>query len=210
MDKLYINTLAPKTKKLLEKIQNIPWLKDFYLAGGTAFALQYGHRQSVDLDWFTNKNFSTKILLKKLSDVGKFELLNEEEWTLEGYLEGVKVSFMKYPYPLLEKTIKFNGGVMLAAPLDIALMKVTAISGRNVRKDFIDLYFYLQKENIKLDFLFSKMKQKFIGINYDPVHICKSLVYFKEADEQPMPKMLVPVLWVKVKNFFKKEVSGIF
>jgi len=210
MLKLYPETLEPKTKKLLEKMKNCDWLKDFYLAGGTAFALQYGHRRSVDLDWFSENNFSNKILLNKLSKLGKFELLNEEEWTLEGYLDGVKISFMRYPYPLLEKKIKYDGKVCLASSLDIALMKITAISGRNVKKDFIDLFLYLNKENISLEKIFLKMKKKFKAIDYDIVHICKSLVYFKEADAQPNPKMLSDISWDTVKKFFLKEVKRIF
>ncbi len=87
------------------------WLKEFYLAGGTALALQYGHRKSVDLDWFIQNNFSTKALLVKLKKHGKFNLLNEEENTIEGYLNEVKLSFMTYPYKLVQKKIKFSNNV---------------------------------------------------------------------------------------------------
>lgn len=204
---MHLETLALDTKKLLEKIKDVDWLKDFYLAGGTALALQLGHRQSIDLDWFTFNKFSTKILLNKLKKIGRFTLLNEDENTLEGFLDGVKLSFMTYPYVLLNKKDKFFGKVFLASKLDIALMKLTAISGRNARKDFIDLYYYLHKEKTDLFGLFAQMKKKFKGIDYDVAHICKSLVYFKEADEQSEPVMLIKISWPKIKAFFVTAVG---
>ncbi len=206
---MFLETLAPDTKKVLEKISKSDWLEKYYLAGGTALALQYGHRQSVDLDWFTEKNFSTKVLLSKLQKFGKFQVLNEEENTLEGYLDGVKMSFMTYPYSLLKPVIKFSDKVKVADKMDIALMKITAISDRNTKKDFIDLYWYLHIEKTDLIGLFAKLNKKYVGINYDVVHICKSLVYFKEAEVQPLPQMMQSINWAKIKSFFVSEVKKI-
>jgi hypothetical protein len=206
---MFIETLAPDTKLVLEKISKVSWLKKYYLAGGTALALQYGHRQSIDLDWFTEKQFSTKILLSQLQKFGKFEIINEEENTLEGYLDGVKMSFMFYPYSLLKLPLMFSGKVKIADKTDIALMKITAISSRNTKKDFIDLYWYLNAEKTDLISLFAKLKKKYSGVNYDVLHICKSLVYFKEADSQPLPQMMKPIDWGKVKKFFVLEVKKI-
>lgn len=206
---MYLNTLAPATKKLLGQISKNNWLKKYYLAGGTALSLQYGHRTSIDLDWFTEINFSTKLLLAKLKKVGIFKLLNEEENTVEGYLNDVKLSFMTYPYSLLKKKIKFFENVYLADKLDIALMKLTAISHRNTKKDFIDLYLYLHKENTNISGLFAEMKKKYSGVEYDPMHICKSLVYFYEADREPMPKMLEKISWEDIKAYFNKEIRKI-
>ena len=159
----------------------------------------------MDLDWFSQADFSTKELLAKVSKLGKFELLNEEQNTLEGILDKTKVSFMTYPYPLLSKPAIFATRVSVACPLDIALMKLTAISDRNTKKDFIDLYWYLQNENTDLLSLFAKMNKKFKGVNYNFAHICKALVYFKEADAQPMPKMIGSVDWEKIKKFIVSE-----
>ncbi len=206
---MFLETLAPDTKLVLEKISKVNWLKRYYLAGGTALALQYGHRQSVDLDWFTKKNFSTKVLLSQLQKFGKFQVLNEEENTLEGYLDGVKMSFMTYPYSLLKLPIILFNQVKIANKTDIALMKITAISDRNTKKDFIDLYWYLHTEKTNLISLFTKLNKKYAGINYDIVHICKSLVYFKEAEKQPLPQMMRPIDWVKIKIFFIAEVKKI-
>lgn len=200
------NQVLPiKTEKLLAKLISAPGLRGFYLAGGTGLALHYNHRQSVDLDWFTPKSFKTKLLIKKLQKIGDFELINEDENTIEGILDGVKVSFMSYPYRLIKKLVVV-GGAKVASVQDIAVMKLSAIAGRNTKKDFIDLYFYLQKEKTDLSGLLQLLKKKFGGLRYDVHHLIKTLSYFSEADKEPMPVMLVDVNWSEVKNFFVKEV----
>jgi hypothetical protein len=200
------NQVLPiKTEKLLTKLKSTVGLSGFYLAGGTGLALHYNHRQSVDLDWFTPKSFKTKLLIKKLQKIGDFELINEDENTVEGILDGVKVSFMSYPYALLKKIAVVNG-VRVASVSDIAVMKLSAIAGRNTKKDFIDLYFYLQKEKTDLFGLLQLLKKKFGGLRYDIHHLVKTLVFFTDADKEPMPTMSANVNWNEVKNFFVKEV----
>jgi len=207
MTNLYNQTLEKKTAFLLEKLSNVNFLKDYYLAGGTALALQLGHRQSIDLDWFIQKNIKTKELIKKLSKIGKFELVNEEENTVEGILDKVKVGFMTYPYSLLRKKIKYSRKVYLADQMDIAIMKLGAIAGRNTKKDFIDLYFFLHCNKTTLKKLFSQMNKKFQGVKYDKYHIYKSLLYFNEAELDPDPLMLEPVNWNDIKKYFKEKVN---
>lgn len=205
---MFDNTLAPKTKQLLGRLGGKPWLKKFYLAGGTALALHYGHRQSVDLDWFTPRPINTAQLLKQLSTIGTFEILNRQQNTLEGILKGVKMSFMTYPYPLLKSAARY-GKLSVAQPLDIALMKLGAIADRNTKKDFIDVFVFLEREKMSLTNLLDKTKQKFPGINYDRYHLLKSLTYFVDADTDAMPKMFIKLDWKKVKQFFIHEVQNL-
>ena len=205
--KKLVGVLPRKTAKLLEKMKTKKWLSNFYLAGGTALALQYGHRQSVDLDFFTGKNFTKANLLREISAVGNFRILNEDENTLEGVLEGVKVSFMMYPYPLLNKLIFYDTNVSLADETDIAIMKIGAIAGRNTKKDFIDLFFYLNRNKMTIRNLLRLADEKFKPAQYDPYHVYKSLVYFREAEKDPMPFMIVDVKWKDVKKFFEKQIK---
>ncbi|MBI5621804.1 nucleotidyl transferase AbiEii/AbiGii toxin family protein [Candidatus Falkowbacteria bacterium] len=200
--------LSPKTKKLLNKLAQQKWLSGFYLAGGTALALQYGHRQSIDLDWFCPFDLDNRQLVSQVSQTGKFTLLNEDKNTVGGILDGVKVSFLSYPYPLLKKPTKYLSMIKLAAPLDIALMKLSAIGNRNTKKDFIDLYFFLAATKMNLVQLFGYLPKKFKKIDYSRYHFVKSLVYFAEADREPLPLMIKPVRWSAVKKFFQKEVSA--
>lgn len=195
-----------KTKRLLETIAEIKEIKDFYLAGGTALALQIGHRQSIDLDWFSQKQVSIIRLKRSLSSLGDLTVESEDKETLNCSLNGVKLSFFVYPYPPLFSFIDFDG-VKMADERDIACMKIDAISSRGSKKDFIDLHFLLQKYQLRdlLD-LFDK---KYKNIKYNRLHILKSLVYFEEAEDEPMPKMFLKIAWLAVKNKIKKEVYDI-
>lgn len=204
---MFTNTLAPKTALLFKHLQNQRWLRSFYLAGGTALALQYGHRQSVDLDFFTEKNISTAPLVKKLEGAGKFEITNQEKNTLEGILNGVKLSFMTFPYPLQQPPLLFHGAIRLAHPLDIGLMKLGAVTGRNTKKDFIDLYLILEREQLALRQLVERLAKQFAPTTYDPYHLYKALSYFAEADKENMPKMIQKISWDKVKRFFTLEIG---
>jgi len=199
--------LKTPAKKVLAIFSRQQFIKNFYLAGGTALALQYGHRISVDLDFFCQKDFSTDILIKKLSKLGKFELLNREQNTVEGILDGVKVSFMSYPYPQLKNTIAVVGNVSSATAEDIAVMKIMAVSGRNTKKDFIDLFWYARKSSSGLREILDLVDAKYRGIKYDHYHIFRSLAYFDDADQEPMPKMILPASWREIKKFFISEVK---
>lgn len=62
---LYKNSfiISPDTFKLIQELQSLPELKDFYLVGGTSLALQIGHRNSIDIDLFCNNDFDETLLL---------------------------------------------------------------------------------------------------------------------------------------------------
>ena len=198
---MHEETIAPETRRVLEKISGQDCINNFYLAGGTALALHLGHRESIDLDFFSSENFSLETLKKKISESGEYYLTNEEDGTLDGVLDGVKLTFLRYEYQLLFPLIDFNG-IQLADERDIACMKIDAISSRGSKKDFIDIYFLLEKYSIEklLDFF----RKKYSHIEYNTLHILKSLSYFADAEDDPMPKMLKAIDWGMV----KKKISG--
>lgn len=202
---MYEEILNQKTKYIFSKITKIKTLSGFYLAGGTALALQFGHRKSIDLDWFSKKPFSTKDLKKELKKLGKLKIDSEEKDILNCSLEGVRLSFFEYPYKVLFSFIKYKG-IKVADFRDIACMKLDAISSRGSRKDFIDLYFLLKK--ISLEKLLELFNKKYKGIEYNKLHLLKSLVYFKEAEEEPMPKMIEKVSWKEIKENISKKVKN--
>ncbi len=203
---MYPETINKKTKYVLEKIaaSNDSLLKKFYLAGGTALAIQLGHRESIDLDWFTKGDYSTSILKNKLARLGKFKLDSEEQGTVNGKLDRVKVSFFSYDYGLAFPLISFSG-IKLSDERDIAAMKIDAISSRGSKKDFIDLYFLLEKYPLKK--LLGFFEKKYKNIEYNKLHILKSLVYFEDAESEPMPVMIKKMDWENVKKVIKKEVK---
>ena len=203
---MFTETISKQTAENLALLGKSKILGNAYLAGGTALALQIGHRISYDLDFFTDKEFKAQIFLKEMS---QFKLYQHERvaWgTILGKLGNVKFSLFYYPYPLLKKTISFKN-INLASITDIAAMKIAAISERGTKRDFIDLYFILQK--ITLAEIFNFYDRKYQKLSSNLVHIKKSLVYFENAENDPMPKMITPVSWEKVKQFFRREIKNI-
>jgi len=180
----------------------LDFLKSFYLAGGTALALQLGHRQSIDLDFFSDQKFDNEKIKRALAPLGKLKIIAEEKDTLHVAVNNVLISFLYYPYPLLNKKILVDK-IFLTPWQDIAAMKLSAIASRGSKKDFIDLYFILQK--ISLTELFSIFAKKYKGLDYSTGHLLKSLVYFPDADKEPLPKMLAKISWPKI----KKEISAL-
>jgi hypothetical protein len=191
------NAINDKTKLVFEKIIKNNIASEFYLAGGTALAIHFGHRESIDLDFFSQKDFSNSLLKNELSKIGEYFLSGEDAGTLHGTLDGVKLSFLLYKYKLLYPLIDF-AGMKLADERDIAAMKIDAISSRGSKKDFIDLYFLLEKYS--LDELLMFFENKFKGIGYNKLHILKSLVFFEGADLEPAPIMLKKADWEEVKK----------
>lgn len=188
--------LLGKTKILPEKT---------FLAGGTALALQIGHRRSEDFDFFTPTSFKSEDLMTKLNKIGNF-VLTEKQFkdTLLGLFNGVKFSIFLYPYPLIDKPIDYLG-IKLTSLKDIAAMKLAAIMDRGTKRDFIDLYF-LTKNNISLDEMFVFYDEKFKALESNLYSLLKSLTYFDDAEKSDMPEMLKKVSWKEVKEFLKKEV----
>lgn len=184
--KFYTKTVPTVTQSVLEKIKIIPDIQNFYLTGGTALSLLIGHRESEDLDFFTKNAFQPTFLQQKLQQVGPLENVQIDEGTLNLFMNTVKLQFLQYPYNLLEEFIQWNG-IHLSSLVDIACTKLITVSMRGSKKDFIDLYVILQQ--MTLEELFPKLEKKYTNVHYNYPHILKSLVYFTDADDQPMPRM---------------------
>ena len=201
---MFTKTLFGNTKKALAILGKSHLMDDAYLAGGTACALQIGHRISVDLDFFTPKEFNAKELARSLKNIGKFELDMQKWGTILGDLERIKFSVFVYKYPVL---FPFRSlfGINILDLRDIAAMKIDAISTRGIRRDFIDLYFICQS-GISLNKILEFYDHKFGTLASNIIHIQKSLVYFVDAEMTAMPKMLKKAAWGDVKKYFESEV----
>jgi len=199
---MHKETLSENTRIVLEKIA--PIATPFYLAGGTALALLLGHRISVDLDFFSKDTFSVSSLVEKLNTLGNLKIEDQSEDTFNGSLDGVKISFFYYPYPLLFSVKKYDG-ISLADGRDIGAMKIQAISGRGSKKDFVDLFVLLKIYPLKE--LFDFFHKKYKKFNYNQLHILKSLSYFYDADTNPEPVYIHPISWNEIKKFIKNVVN---
>lgn len=194
---MHINTLPGNTSSVLHKLSQINMLQDFYLTGGTALSLQIGHRESQDLDFFTQENFQPEELQRELEKLGNLESVEIDMGTLNCFLDEVKLQFLHYPYRLLDEKITWEN-VLISSKLDIACTKLITASARGSKKDFIDIYFLLKEYSLPA--LFEKLALKYVNSDYNEAHILKSLVYFTDADNQPTPRMHQEVSWEKVKE----------
>ena len=194
--------ITPAVERTLKNLHRISVLKRFYLAGGTGLALHLGHRRSVDLDFFSSELFDEEMLIQKAQQLPGFSVVAKGEHTLHVQVQGVKVSFLGYAYPVLFPFKPFLG-VDAADPRDIACMKISAIASRGTKRDFVDLYWVSRRYS--LEQIIKWFKEKFSQANYSTVHLLKSLTYFKEAEKDPFPDMLVNISWEEVKQFFERE-----
>ncbi len=196
-NQLFTNILPANQLKLFENLSTQPFIHDFYLAGGTGLALQIGHRRSFDFDFFIPADFDTSFIINILTQIGEYERDNEERNTINGSLNGIKISFFGYKYRIIEDFKIFNS-IRLAGLKDIAAMKLEAIAGRGSKKDFIDLFFLLKK--FTLEEIFTFHTQKYGAGLGNQYHHLKSLVYFDDAETEAMPLMVKPLIWNDVKK----------
>ncbi len=203
--------LPRQTKKALMFLSEEKWLKEsgWYLAGGTALALQAGNRKSLDLDFFTeNKDFDMEELLAKFSNNKDWVLSFNRKNTIYGQLLKAKVSFIAYPFFIPKQEPLWHGAIKVLQARDIAVMKITTISQRGRKRDFFDLY-WCAKNIEPLEEIIKCLKIQYPSVAHDYHHILKSLVYFEDAESDPNPEINFDIGWKKVKNFFIKEIPEI-
>lgn len=179
---------------------------EFYLAGGTALALREGHRISLDLDLFSPADRldgrGRMAAIKALEATGDLEVREEGEGTIHARLGETDVSLFHYPYPLIEPTARWRD-LNVAGLLDIAAMKLSAALGRGSRKDFIDIYWLAKK--LGLPALLRAAERRFPTHRDFPLQACRALVYFDDAEKEPMPRLLAKIEWNDVKAFFEEH-----
>ena len=205
---MFEQVLPGNAKKSLDSLGQSGLLKKAYLAGGTALALQIGHRVSVDFDFFTEEHFNAAVLSNKLSQKAQgFTEDRKERDTLLGVIDKTRFSLFFYNYPLVAKSVEFLD-IDIANIQDIAAMKLAAVSDRGIKRDFIDLYFIVCKEKaVSLEEVFSLYDKKFKALDKNVMHLLRSLTYFEEAEQTNIPKMLKAAKWQDVKKFFEIETK---
>jgi hypothetical protein len=204
---MHLSVLSGEAKKTVEILSKQKFISSFYLAGGTACAVYIGHRISEDLDFFSINDFSHFEIQNTLKARGRFIVDYSDTRTLTGRFDQTKISFFHYEYPLLADTHDFLN-IKFSSLKDIGCMKIDAISSRGCRRDFVDLYFILKDLKMNLEKFIMFFHEKYGKENYNLIHILKSLVYFKDADNEPELKMLHQYSWANVKDFFKKQIKG--
>lgn len=193
---LHRQTVDNITLAVLKGLMVSKPLDNFVLVGGTALALQIGHRKSIDLDFFTLEAFDPDLLLADLSADFTPVLLQKSALSLICTIEGIKVDFIQFRYPFI-RPIREEEGIRMLSLEDIAPMKLDAISGRGSKKDFYDVYFLLQ--HFTLEKMFQLYQEKYP--HQTTFHLLRSLAYFKDADKDPEPVVFDSLVsWGVVKN----------
>ncbi|MBI2096409.1 MAG: nucleotidyl transferase AbiEii/AbiGii toxin family protein [Candidatus Taylorbacteria bacterium] len=203
--------LPKPTKKALEFLSTEIWLGGlgWYLAGGTALALQTGHRSSVDLDFFTKEaTFESTEVTGHFKENKDWKIQTDRPSTIYGVLYQAKVSFIAYPFFIPQKEFVRYGTVNILQPLDIAVMKIIAISQRGRKRDFFDLYWCAHHLE-PLEKTMGRLAAQYPSIAHDYHHILKSLVYFEDAESDPPLMLHFKISWKEVKKFFNEEINKI-
>jgi len=208
MNELFWNTITENMKYVLNGLSQSEISNHFYLAGGTALALQLGHRHSVDLDFFSATEDIPTIRPRLEETLAVFNAtLADSSWGNLVYLvKDMRVGFYGYGYPLIGSLIEKEGW-RLASVEDIALMKLDALLSRAARKDFYDLYFVCQR--IPLKQLLDLAPEKYPSVRDFEAQVVKRLVFFENAENQVDPPLLQPVTWQAVKDYFILQAKEI-
>ena len=194
-------TISPDCLRLLQDLMALPELQTFRLAGGTALSLQYGHRISVDLDIFTDRSF----------DLAELEIALRQHYPdfikdfsnrlgFSGYINNVKTDFVNWSVPFIRPAIETEN-IRLTSPEEIAAMKMETITGRQMKKDYYDIFELLKFYSLSQLFDFYKERYPYNNAKA-PLEF---LVAVHLADESPEPEMLYSLDWDTVKTAIKEN-----
>ncbi|MBI4272533.1 nucleotidyl transferase AbiEii/AbiGii toxin family protein [Candidatus Uhrbacteria bacterium] len=192
----------------------LSWTKKsgMYLAGGTALALQIGHRTSVDFDFYAQQHFRKGTLprqfQKHIVDHWQAKVTRDEEDTFDLIAKpDIHVSCFYYEYPLIAHYVYIHG-VAVASLKDIAAMKLIAIAQRGRHRDFVDMYYLLGIFSLQDMIRFALEKYPL----YDYFFFLRGLLYFKDAEEDDdidrVKLFDTSVTWKKVKKTITEIVRN--
>lgn len=207
-----ISILTKEQKTILDQITKEQLLRSmFYFTGGTALSEFYlKHRKSVDLDFFTGREFDTQFLFNLLSRWSRFlkfkleaEFIDPTYRSILHFEKGTKlrVDFSYFPYKRLKKGINYNN-LEIDSLFDIATNKLLTISQRANVKDFVDLYFLLEK--FSLWDLITGVEKKF-NLKIEPFILASDFLLVENFEF--LPKMIKPLKLPTLKKFFKEKAK---
>ena len=192
---LHKETIASGTLECLKQLMIDSRLEDFILVGGTALALQIGHRKSIDLDFFSIHPFNENELAFYLEDRNQLRVDFLAANTLKGNIDGIKVDFITHAYPVVQE-IKAPEGIRMASLHDISAFKLNAIVGNGTRlKDFVDVVFL--SAHLSLNSMLKTFESKYNSRN--PVIPVKALAYHKDINfQEPLHLIGTTPSWNKM------------
>lgn len=198
--------LKSEQRKIFKKLKHFP---EFYLVGGTALALQIGHRVSIDFDLFSPNNIPNDFLsrAKKIFKDFKIEVILDHSEQTSVKVGQTKIDFVKYKFPRLLRLTELNGVKLLSVP-EIAAIKAFAIGRRGTLKDYIDLYFILKEKHIALERI-KKMAEKKYKSDFNFRLFLEQLIYLEDIKKEKIEFLKKPITREEMANFFEKEIRKI-
>lgn len=177
---MHLEILSNEQNELLPLISQFK--RKFYLVGGTAIALQIGHRMSIDFDLFCENAFSPTDILRKLDQKSEYpyKLIYRDSQQLHLFLHQVKLTFFHYNFQIETMNSGLNG-VKMPSLLNLAAMKAFALGGRNKWKDYVDLYFLL-KNHFSFDEIANQAEQIFTSNSFNRKLFKGQLTFFDDID----------------------------
>ena len=210
-----LSILPASQRKIFPLLAHASFIRPFYLAGGTAIALQLGHRQSVDFDFIAERSFLPSPLLNSMQlafPKTVIEPLQIEKNTLTVSMSGVKMSFFGgYRYPLLQGVLR-EQSLRIASLPDLLAMKLLAIQHRSEMKDYVDIFFLLTQGALGLYSGITTARKKF-GKGFNPMISLKALTYFEDlsaAELQRIPFIHSPApSWKNLQKTLREAVMAV-
>jgi len=195
---MYQNILSSNQTDLLPLISDFS--KQFYLVGGTAIALQIGHRESIDFDLFTAKPFKRNLIKKNLGKFGfPYQVIFEDGDQLHMLINDTKLTFYEYPYPI-EASVAFDQIIYMPNLLSLAAMKAFALGKRAKWRDYVDLYFLL-RDHFGLAELITHSENIYSGM-FNAKLFLEQLTYYQDVDyRQPISFVSTSVSNHEIESF---------
>lgn len=203
---MHLEALTKAGKEIFPILKNFP---GFYLAGGTALALQLGHRVSADFDLFSEVDISAALLplVQKTFDKSPFQISVNSREELTVFVNGVKITFLNYPFPVLENMVEYGGLKMLGVS-EIAATKAYTIGRRGSFKDYVDLYFAVKKKIIDLDGIMGRADKKYGGY-FNGRLFLEQLIYLDDIEDTEIIFLKEVVDKSSLEEFFAVEIKKI-
>lgn len=194
--------LAKEQQRALGRLTQLAAVKGFYLAGGSAIGWHLHHRRSNDLDLFSDSEADLGRVERAVKRLPGATVISVSDTTLKIELGGTLVDIVSYPYPPLEPPTKGPAGCRVAGLLDLAVMKLSAVARRGIRRDFWDLKVLVQS-GISIEEIARAYVRRFRVSEGDLYPVLRSLTYFEDAEKDPsFPEGMTRRSWEATKRFF--------
>ncbi len=201
---MHLEALKSKQKEIFEKLNKFP---GFYLAGGTALALQIGHRISVDFDLFYKKEIPANLLqkIKRVFKDFKVKIILNHSEQLSVAIDGVKLDFVKYKFPLITG-LRGIKGVKIASVSEIAAMKAHTLNYRGTYKDYVDLYFILKNKHSTLKQI-KKIAEAKYKDDFNFRLFLEQAIYLKDIKIDKIKFLKEEIDKKKIEDLFQREIK---